>query len=204
MSVDTIVRYAELNVGDIEASDSRIRYLFTHPVSGMSVYGLEFPFHKDNRSIKVTGRERVGRDQDTQAGWNAASHPPASAFHPTAPLTAGQDEQTVEGCAVSVVEALAAEDANGNYVQIAFIAYDPAAPAVGICVAYLDVKAAGGIAAARFSDMNVVAENKYVGRQSNITLAVLGGSAGITPGTSGQAGLCITGLTGQLEYEIFG
>ncbi|MBA7496400.1 hypothetical protein ES702_07008 [subsurface metagenome] len=203
MSVDTIVRYAELNVGDIEESDSRIRYLFTHPVSGMCVYGLEFPFHKDNRSIKVTGRERVGRDQNQQAGWVAGSHPPASAFHPSPPLAEGQDDQTVEGCAVSAVEAIAPV-AGGNYVQVAFIAYDPAAPAVGICVAWLNVDVDHPIAAARFRDMNVVAENKYVGRQSNITLAVLGGSAGHTPGELNQAGLCVTGLTGQLEYEIFG
>lgn len=202
MSVDTIVRYAELNVGNIEASDSRMRYLFTHPVSGMSVYGLEFPFRKDNRSTKVTGRERVGRDQNQQAGWVAGSHPPASAFHPSAPLATGQDTQTVEGCAISAVEDVAPV-AGGDYIQVAFIAYDPAAPAVGICVAWLNVDADHPIAAARFSDMNVVAENKYVGRQSNITLAVLGGSAGVTPGTLDQAGLCVAGLTGQFEYEIF-
>lgn len=200
--IDTIVRYAELNVGDIEVSDSRIRFLFTHPVSGMDLYGLEFPFHKDNRSIKVTGRERVGRDQESQVGWNAASHPPASAFHPSPPLTEGQDDQTEEGCAVSAVEAVTPE-VDGDYIQLAFIAYDPAAPAVGICVAWLNVDSDHPIAAARFSDMNVVADNKYVGRQSNVTLVVLPGSAGVTPGTLGESGLCITGLTGQLEYEIF-
>lgn len=202
MSVDTIVRYVELNVGDIEASDSRIRYLFTHPVSGLCVYGLEFPFHKPNRSIKITGRERVGRDQDSQPGWSAASHPPASAFHPSAPLTTGQDVQTEEGCALSAVEDVTPV-AGGNYVQIAFIAYDPAASAVGICVAWLNVDPDHPISAARFSDMNVVEANKFVGRQSNITLVVLGGSSGVTPGTYSQELLAIEGLTGQLEYEIY-
>ena len=191
MSVDQIVRSIVVNVGDIDASDSRIRFLFTHPVSGMSVYGLEFPIHKPNRSLKIAGREHVGRDQDNPA------------FFPTClPLTTGQDTQTEEGCAVSAVEDLA-PDTGGNYVQLAFIAYDPAAPTVGLCVAYLNITTADSIAAARFSDMTVVEENKHVPRQSNITLVVLPGDAGNSPGTSGLAGLCATGLTGQLEYEIF-
>ena len=189
MSVNQIVRSIVVNVGDIDASDSRIRFLFTHPVSGMSVYGLEFPIHKPNRSLKIAGREHVGRDQDTPA------------FFPSPPLTTGQDTQTDEGCAVSAVEDLAME--NGNYVQLAFIAYDPAAPAVGLCVAYLNLEFGTTIQAARFSDMTVVDENKHVPRQSNITLVVLPGDAGNSPGTSGLAGLCVTGLTGQLEYEIF-
>jgi len=188
--VDTIVRSIVVNVGDIQDDDSRIRFLFTHPDSGMSIYGLEFPIHKPNRSIKISGREHVGRDQDTPA------------FFPTAPLATGQDTQTTEGCAASAVEDVA-PDADGNYVQLAFIYYDPAAPAVGICVAFLDISTDESIAAARFIDMSVVEAVKYVPRQSNITLAVLPGDAGNCPGTSGLAGLCITGLTGQLEYEIF-
>jgi len=155
----------------------------------MCIYGLEFPIHKPNRSLKITGRERVGRDQDTPA------------FFPSAPLTTGQDTQTEQGCAVSAVEDVAPDD--GNYVQLAFIAYDPAAPAVGLCVAFLDITDQESIAAARFIDMNVVEANKHVPRQSNITLVVLPGDAGNSPGTQGLAGLCITGLTGQLEYEIF-
>jgi len=189
--VDTIVRSIVVNVGDIDSDDSRNRELFTHPDSGMLVYGLEFPIHKPNRSLKISGREHVGRDQDTPA------------FFPSAPLTTGQDTQTEEGCAVSAVEDVPAVDAGGNYVQLAFIYYDPAAPTVGICVAWIDLQAANGIAAARFNDMNVVETEKYVPRQSNITLAVLAGDAGNCPGTLGLTGICITGLTAQLEYEIF-
>jgi len=188
--VDQIVRSIVVNVGDIDASDSRIRELFVHPDSGLSVYGLEFPIHKPNRSIKIAGREHVGRDQDTPA------------FFPTPPLTTGQDTQTDTGCAVSATADLA-PDSSGNYVQLAFIAYDPAAPTVGLCVAFLNITTTDSIAAARFSDMNVVEKNKYVPRQSNITLVVLGGDAGDCPGTFGLAGLSATGLTGQLEYEIF-
>lgn len=161
-----------------------------HPDSGLSVYGLEFPIHKPNRSLKIAGREHVGRDQDTPA------------FFPSAPLATGQDTQTDTGCGVSAVEDLA-PDAVGNYVQLAFISYDPATPAVGICAAWLNINANNPISAARFNDMNVVEANKYLPRQSNITLAVLPGDAGNTPGTYGLAGVCITGLTAQLEYEIF-
>jgi len=188
--VDTIVRSIVVNVGDIDSDDSRIRELFTHPDSGMLVYGLEFPIHKPNRSLKISGREHVGRDQDTPA------------FFPSAPLATGQDTQTEEGCAVSAVEAVE-PDADGNYVQLAFIYYDPAAPTVGICAAFLNISANESIAAARFTDMSVVETVKYVPRQSNITLAVLPGDAGNCPGTLGLTGICITGLTAQLEYEIF-
>lgn len=188
--VDQIVRSIVVNVGDIDASDSRIRELFVHPDSGLSVYGIEFPIHKPNRSLKIAGREHVGRDQDTPA------------FFPSAPLATGQDTQTEEGCEVSAVEAVE-PDTDGNYVQLAFISYDPASPAVGMCVAFLNITAEESIAAARFITMSVVEANKHVPRQSNITLVVLPGDAGNTPGTNGLAGLCITGLTAQLEYEIF-
>lgn len=193
MSVDRIVRSIVVNVGDVDYDDSRIRFLFTHPDSGLSVYGLEFPIHKPNRSLHIAGRERVGRDQDTPAFW------------PTPPLTTGQDAQTTEGCAVSATADLE-PDGQGNFVQLALIGYDPATPTVGLCLAYLNVNAANAISAARFSDMNVVAENKYLARQSNITLVALGGltsGVGVTPGTYGQPGLTITGLTAQLESEIF-
>lgn len=206
MSADTLVRSIVVNVGDVDINDSRIRNLFTHPVSGMSVNGIEFPIHKPNRSIKISGRERVGRDQDAQAGWAAANRPPASAFWPAPPLTVGQDVQTEEGCAVSVTnDPGLSQDQQGNYVELAFVYYDPAAPTVGICVAWLRTDASL-ISRARFTDMALDASLKYVPRQANITLVVLPGitdSPGTCPGYTGAPGLTITGLTGQLEYEIF-
>lgn len=193
MSVDRIVRSIVVNVGDIGYNDSRIRFLYTDPDSDEAVYGLEFPIHKPNRSLHIAGREHVGRPHDTPAFW------------PTPPLTTGQDAQTEDGCAVSATADLA-PDGQGNFVQLALVAYHPATATVGRRVAYLDVNAANAISAARFSDMNIVEANKYVPRQSNITLVVLAGltnAVGVTPGTQGQPGLTITGLTAQLEYEIF-
>ncbi|GAH79224.1 unnamed protein product, partial [marine sediment metagenome] len=95
MSVDTIVRHLVVNVGDIDRLDGRIREItLMDGCVGTTntqnvVWGLEFPIHKPDRSIKATGRENVGRPDDT---------PP---FFPTTPLTEGQDDQTVIGCAVA-------------------------------------------------------------------------------------------------------
>jgi len=199
MSVDTIVRHLVVNVGNINRDDTRNREITLYEgcvglTPTQTVNGLEFPLHKPDRSIKATGREHVGRDQDT---------PP---FFPTAPLTEGQDDQTTVGCAVSA-EVAVTPDALENYVQLAIIAYHPETPAAGYCVAWLNVDAENALTAARFSNMNLVWCNKYIPRQSNITLVVLAGitpgSAGGTPGYSGDyPGLTITGLTAQLEYEI--
>jgi len=207
MSVDTIVRYKNVNVGNIDRSsvlpDTRVKAITLYEgcvgtTPTQIVYGLEFPICKLDRDIKATGREGVGRPSDT---------PP---FFPTAPLTEGQDDQTLIGCAISAVEAVTpVEDAvHTNYVQLAFIAYHPETPLAGYCVAYLDVTLANAITAARFSNMNLVWCNKYIPRQTNITLVVL---AGLTPGSAGGTpgfhasypGLTINGLTGQFEYEIF-
>lgn len=200
MSVDTIVRHLVVNVGNIGRSDSRIKAITLYKgcvgiTPTQIVYGLEFPIHKPERSIKATGREHVGRDQDSPA------------FYPTAPLTESQDDQTEEGCAVSAVQAVT-PDALENYVQLALIAYHPETPLAGHCIASLNVNVANAIVAARFNDMDLNWCNKYIPRQSNITLVVLAGitpgSAGGTPGFSASyPGLTINGLTGQFEYEIF-
>ncbi|GAH22127.1 unnamed protein product [marine sediment metagenome] len=204
MSVDTIVRHLVVNVGDIDRGsvtpDSRVREISLYDgCVGIGaeeihdVYGLEFPIHKPDRSIKATGRENVGRPGDTPAFW------------PSAPLTEGQDDQTLIGCAVAGTCQIA-PDALGNYVQLAFIAYHPETPLAGYCVAWLnvDTDAANQIAAGRFTNMNLVACNKYIPRQSNISLVVLAGSADGIPGFSASyPGLTINGLTGQFEYEIF-
>ncbi|GAG77655.1 unnamed protein product, partial [marine sediment metagenome] len=159
------------------------------------VYGLEFPIHKPDRSIKATGREGVGRPDDT---------PP---FFPTAPLTEGQDDQTDIGCAVAGTCQIAPDADFENYVYLAFIAYHPETPNSGYCVAYLSVDADHAIEDARWEDMNLVACNKYIPRQSNISLIVLAGitPSGVTPAGASATfpGLTIHGLTGQFEYEIF-
>jgi len=198
--VDTIVRHLVVNVGDIAKLDGRIRAISLYDgckgtEETNTVYGLEFPFHKPDRSIKAVGKEDVGRPDDT---------PP---FYPTPPLEEGQDDQTLLGCAVTGTCEIT-PDERENYVQLAFIAYHPETPNSGYCVAYLNVSAANAIADARWGDMNLVWCNKYIPRQSNITLVVL---AGITPGSAGGTpgfvstypGLTINGLAGQLEYEIF-
>lgn len=209
MSVDTIVRHLVVNVGNIERSsvlpDTRVKAITLYDgcvgtEDTQIVYGLEFPIHKPDRSIKATGREGVGRPDDT---------PP---FFPSAPLTEGQDDQTEIGSAVSAEEDVepVADLVDTNYVQLAFIAYHPETPSAGYCVAWLNVDAveANQIAAGRFTNMNLVACNKYIPRQSNITLVVLAGLSpgygGGTPGFSASyPGLTINGLTGQFEYEIY-
>lgn len=209
MSVDTIIRYKNVNVGNIDRRsalpDTRVRAITLYEgcvgtTPTQIVYGLEFPIYKPDRSIKATGREGVGRPSDT---------PP---FFPSPPLTEGQDDQTLIGCAVSAVEDVepVEDQVHANYVHIAFIAYHPETPLAGYCVAWLNVDAvaANQIAAARFTNMNLVWCNKYIPRQSNITLVVL---AGLTPGYAGGTpgfsasypGLTINGLTGQFEYEIY-
>jgi len=212
MSVDTIVRHLVVNVGNIDRDDSRIREISLYDgCVGVgadeihTVYGLEFPIHKPDRSIKATGRENVGRPLKTVEvdGVDVKKNTPA--FFPTPPLTEGQDDQTEIGSAVAGICQIA-PDALGNYVYLAFIAYHPETPLAGYCVAWLnvDTDAANQIAAGRFHDMNLVACNKYIPRQSNIALVVLAGSADGTPGSSASyPGLTINGLTPQFEYEIF-
>jgi len=202
MSVDTIVRHLVVNVGNIAKLDGRIRAISLYDgcvgtTNTQTVYGLEFPFHKPDRSIKAAGREGVGRPDDTPPFW------------PPAPLAEGQDDQTALGCAVSGICEIT-PDARENYVYLAFIAYHPETPNSGYCVAYLSVDAAHEIADARWEDMNLVWCNKYIPRQSQITLVVLAGitpsmeGAGSTPGyVSTYPGLTINGLAGQFEYEIY-
>lgn len=202
MAVDTIVRYKNVNVGNIARDDTRIRSITLYQgcvglTPTQAVYGLEFPVYKPDRDIKATGREGVGRPSDT---------PP---FFPTPPLTEGQDDQTHIGSAISAVEAFGVDPQQlANYVHIAYIAYHPETPAAGYCVAWLNVTGAAPIVAARFTNMNLVWCNKYIPRQSNITLIVLAGitpaEAGGTPGfSSAYPGLTVNGLTGQFEYEVF-
>lgn len=203
MSVDTIVRHLVVNVGNIDRGDGRIRAISLYDgcvgtTVTQTVYGLEFPIHKPDRSIKATGREGVGRPDDAPPFW------------PSAELTEGQDDQTAIGCAVAGTCQIAPDADFENYVYLAFVAYHPETPNSGYCVAYLSVDADNALADARFANMNLVACNKYIPRQSNISLIVL---AGITPSTEGAGstpgyastypGLTINGLTGQFEYEIY-
>jgi len=200
MSVDTIVRHLVVNVGNIDRGDGRIRAISLYDgcvgtEETHTVYGLEFPIHKPDRSIKATGREGVGREDDTPPFW------------PPAPLTEGQDDQTVLGCAVAGTCQIAPDADFENYVYLAFIAYHPETPNSGYCVAYLSVDEDHALADARFANMNLVACNKYIPRQSNISLIVLAGitPSGVTPAGASATfpGLTIHGLTGQFEYEIY-
>ena len=200
MSVPSIVRHLVVNVGNVDRGDVDRKPIVLYDgcvgaVATNTVYGLEWPIHKPERSIKAAGREGVGREDDTPAFW------------PTAPLTEGQDDQTLLGCAVSAGLTVT-PDAFENYVHLAFVAYHPATPLAGYCVAWLNVNAANAINPARFNNMNLVWCNKYIPRQSQITLVCLAGitpaSAGGTPGFNySYPGLTINGLTGQFEYEIF-
>lgn len=200
--IDTIIRYKTVNVGNIDRGDTRNKAITLYEgCVGLTptqiVYGLEFPICKLDRDIRATGREGVGRPDDT---------PP---FFPTPPLTEGQDDQTLYGSAISAVEAFGVDPQQlENYVHLAIIAYHPETPLAGYCVAYLNVTGDDPIVAARFTNMNLVWCNKYIPRQSNLTLVVLAGitpgSAGGTPGySSAYPGLTINGLTPQFEYEIF-
>lgn len=212
MSVDTIVRHLVVNVGDIDRGDGRIRAISLYDGSvgtedTHEVYGLEFPIHKPDRSIKATGRENVGRPLKTVEVDGVDIEKNTPPFWPTAPLTEGQDDQTAIGCAVAGVCQIAPDADFENYVYLAFIAYHPETPDAGYCVAYLSVDTANAIADARWKDMNLVACNKQIPRQSNISLIVLPGitPSGVTPAgaLSTFPGLTIHGLSGQFEYEIF-
>ncbi len=200
MSVDTIVRHLVVNVGNVDRGDVRRKPIVLYDgcvgsVDTNTVYGLEFPVHKPERSLEAVGREDVGREQDAPAFW------------PVAPLTEGQDDVTTEGCAVSAGLTVT-PDALENYVHLAFVAYHPETPDAGYCVAWLNVNVANAIDPARFQDMNIVDCNAYIPRQSQITLVCLAGitpaSAGGTPGYNySYPGLTINGLTGLFDFEIF-